>query len=240
MHDIKWIRDNPDAFDRGAGAARPAGDAKRLIGDRRAPPRGDPGVGSGAGAPQRGVERDRRGQEEQRGGARPGADGRGRQLKEDIPRLEGEAKAAGDELDQALAGIPNLPLAEVPDGADENGNVEHHHFGASARTTRSRRSSISNWARRSARWISRPRRNSPARALWCSRTGSRSWSARSGSSCSTCTPREHGYTEVSPPLLVRDEVMFGTAQLPKFADDQFLATRTITRTEMLLDGTQIR
>ncbi len=32
---------------------------------------------------------------------------------------------------------------------------------------------------------------------------------------------EHGYTEVNPPLLVRDEVMFGTAQLPKFADDQF-------------------
>jgi seryl-tRNA synthetase len=48
--------------------------------------------------------------------------------------------------------------------------------------------------------------------------------------------RDHGYTEVSPPLLVRDEVMFGTAQLPKFADDQFLATRTITRTEMLTDG----
>ena len=48
--------------------------------------------------------------------------------------------------------------------------------------------------------------------------------------------RDHGYTEVSPPLLVRDEVMFGTAQLPKFADDQFLATRTITRAEMLLDG----
>ena len=36
---------------------------------------------------------------------------------------------------------------------------------------------------------------------------------------------EHGYTEVTPPLLVRDEVMFGTAQLPKFDDDQFLATR---------------
>ena len=41
---------------------------------------------------------------------------------------------------------------------------------------------------------------------------------------------EHGYTEVDPPLLVRDEAMFGTAQLPKFEDDQFLATRTITRT----------
>ena len=35
---------------------------------------------------------------------------------------------------------------------------------------------------------------------------------------------EHGYTEVNPPLLVRDDAMFGTAQLPKFAEDQFLAT----------------
>ena len=32
---------------------------------------------------------------------------------------------------------------------------------------------------------------------------------------------EHGYTEVNPPLLVRDDTMFGTAQLPKFEDDQF-------------------
>ena len=44
----------------------------------------------------------------------------------------------------------------------------------------------------------------------------------------THTSEKHGYTEVSPPLLVRDEVMFGTAQLPKFAEDQFQATHEIT------------
>ncbi|HEY6995606.1 MAG TPA: serine--tRNA ligase, partial [Xanthobacteraceae bacterium] len=47
---------------------------------------------------------------------------------------------------------------------------------------------------------------------------------------------QHGYTEVSPPLLVGDDAMFGTAQLPKFADDQFFASRTITRTELLHDA----
>jgi len=47
---------------------------------------------------------------------------------------------------------------------------------------------------------------------------------------------EHGYTEINPPLLVRDDTMFGTAQLPKFEDDQFMATRTITRAEMLHDA----
>jgi seryl-tRNA synthetase len=45
-----------------------------------------------------------------------------------------------------------------------------------------------------------------------------------------------GYTEIAPPLMVRDEVMYGTAQLPKFDEDQFLATRTITRHEMMHDA----
>ncbi len=43
---------------------------------------------------------------------------------------------------------------------------------------------------------------------------------------------EHGYTEVAPPLLVRDDTMFGTAQLPKFAEDQFLATRKLSKEEV--------
>ena len=43
---------------------------------------------------------------------------------------------------------------------------------------------------------------------------------------------EHGYTEVAPPLLVRDEVMFGTAQLPKFRDDQFQAVRALSEDEL--------
>ena len=54
------------------------------------------------------------------------------QLKADIPELEKQEKAAGKELDDALAWIPNLPLPapEVPDGKDEHDNVEHHRFGA--------------------------------------------------------------------------------------------------------------
>src|SRR5262249_1510355 len=51
-------------------------------------------------------------------------------LKTEIPAREAEAKKLSEELDKALAWIPNLPLAEVPDGADESGNVEHHRFGA--------------------------------------------------------------------------------------------------------------
>ena len=51
-------------------------------------------------------------------------------LKESIPKMEAEEKAASKALDDALAQIPNLPLDEVPDGKDEKDNVEHHRFGA--------------------------------------------------------------------------------------------------------------
>src|SRR6476469_6276337 len=51
------------------------------------------------------------------------------ELKVTLPAFEAEAKAAEDELNKVLATIPNLPLAQVPDGADEHGNVEHHKYG---------------------------------------------------------------------------------------------------------------
>ena len=52
------------------------------------------------------------------------------ELKVTLPVLEAEAKAAEEELNKVLATIPNVPLAVVPEGKDETGNVEHHKFGA--------------------------------------------------------------------------------------------------------------
>src|ERR1700710_1221252 len=52
------------------------------------------------------------------------------ELKTTMPELEAATKAADEELAKELAAIPNLPLDEVPDGADEHGNVQHHVFGA--------------------------------------------------------------------------------------------------------------
>src|SRR6202008_1134258 len=51
------------------------------------------------------------------------------ELKTAIPALEAEEKAVSKELHDALAWIPNLPLPDVPDGADEHGNLEHHKYG---------------------------------------------------------------------------------------------------------------
>ena len=139
-----------------------------------------------------------------------------------FPRWRRGDEGGRTELDKALAEIPNLPLDEVPDGKDEHDNVEHHHIRGEARLRlraqaafRSRRSARADGFRDRGETLRRALRGVAIRA-W------RGSNARSGSSCSMCIRSEHGYTEVDPPLLVRDDAMFGTAQLPKFEDDQFL------------------
>ncbi len=153
-----------------------------------------------------------------------------------MPKLEAEEKAVVKELEDALATIPNLPLDEVPDGTDE---------------TRQRRAS--SFRARSANYGFAPKQHfelgealgqmdfetaaklSGARFVVL-KSGLARMERALGQFMLDVHTGEHGYTEVAPPLLVRDDVMFGTAQLPKFRDDQFLATRTITRADMLIDA----
>src|SRR5882672_4290896 len=130
MHDIKWIRDNPEAFDRALARRGLPGLAKRLneIDERRRA-----AIQQAEAALAR-----RNAASKEIGAAKKNKDEAAAatlmaevtQLKETIPALEAEEKKASEELNQALAEIPNLPLDEVPDGADEKGNVEHHRFGA--------------------------------------------------------------------------------------------------------------
>ena len=91
------------------------------------------------------------------------------QLKADIPALEAEEKKAGKELDDALAWIPNLPLPapDVPDGKDENDNVEHHRFGAKREYGFAPKQHFDLGEALAARWISRPRRSCRARGSSC-------------------------------------------------------------------------
>ncbi len=86
------------------------------------------------------------------------------ELKTTMPELEKAAADAEKKLNDILAAIPNIPLDEVPDGADEKGNVEYRKFGTPNEFQLHSRSSISILAKRSARWISRPRPSCRARA----------------------------------------------------------------------------
>jgi seryl-tRNA synthetase len=144
------------------------------------------------------------------------------QLKEKLPALEEQEKALGEELHALLAAIPNLPLADVPQGADENDNVLVHERGTppSFSFSPAEHDAIG-----------------PALGLdfdtGVMLAGSRFTLVRGplarlyralGQFMLTTLARDFGYEQVIPPLLVRHDIMFGTGQLPKFAEDSFQTT----------------
>lgn len=143
-------------------------------------------------------------------------------LKQRLPELEAEEAELGGELDSLLAGLPNLPLADVPDGADENDNQLIHERGQRP---------AFDFA------ISEHDAIGPALGLdfetGALLSGARFTLVRGhvaklarvlGQFGLDVLTRDYGYEEVIPPLLVRDEAMFGTGQLPKFAEDLFRTT----------------
>ncbi len=146
--------------------------------------------------------------------------GRPRSREIPCPNLEAEEKAASEELDEALAQIPNLPLDEVPDGVDERGNAEHHRFGAKRDYGFSPKQHFELGEALGQMDFETAAKLAGARFVVLKRGLARMERAL-GQFMLDLHTNEHGYTEVAPPLLVKDDAMFGTAQLPKFEEDQF-------------------
>src|SRR6195256_4264671 len=130
MHDIKSIRDNAQAFDAGLkrrglepmSASLLAIDEKRrtaILASEQAQARRN--------SASKEIGDAKKAKDEARA-AKLMAEVA--ELKTTMPQLEAAAKAADEELAKELAAIPNRPLDEVPDGADEHGNVQRHVFGA--------------------------------------------------------------------------------------------------------------
>ena len=138
MHDINWIRENPDAFDRGlARRGVREHDRKKIVdelleldGERRAT----------IALVQQWQEKRNRVSKEVGEAKRARDEARAAKLIEEMSRLKADITRAGeqvvrdleDKLSKRLAEIPNIPLDEVPDGRDPNDNVERHRFGATA------------------------------------------------------------------------------------------------------------
>jgi seryl-tRNA synthetase len=146
--------------------------------------------------------------------------------------LEAEEKEASAELEKRLAEIPNTPLDEVPDGADEHGNVEHHKFGARRDYAFTPRQHFELGEALGQMDFETAAKLSGARFVVLQKGLARLERAL-GQFMLDLHTSEHGYTEVNPPLLVRDDAMFGTAQLPKFEEDQFQGVRTLDLNERL-------
>ncbi|MBS0480084.1 MAG: serine--tRNA ligase [Proteobacteria bacterium] len=222
MHDIRLIRDNPEAFDAGLkrrGLSPMAADLLALDESRRA-------VITELQAGQA-----RRNEASKAiGAAKAAKDEATAQalmaevatLKTRMPELEEEERTAEAALNDALAAIPNLPLTDVPEGADEDDNQlvaehgqrpdftfaikEHDEIGPPLGLDFETGATLAG-ARFTLVRGAAARLN---RAL-----------GQFGLDVLTC---DHGYEEVVPPLMVRDKVMFGTGQLPKFVEDLFQTT----------------
>jgi seryl-tRNA synthetase len=222
MHDIKWIRDNPAAFDRALARRGLPGEAARLI---ELDERRRAAIGKAEATQAR-----RNAASKEIGAAKKSNEEEAAQrllaevaaLKAAIPALEAEERRLSKELDDALARIPNVPLDDVPDGADAGGNVEHHHFGAKRGLGFAPKQHFDLGEALGQMDFETAAKLSGARFVVLKRGIARLERAL-GQFMIDLHTGEHGYTEVSPPLLVRDEVMFGTAQLPKFEEDQFWA-----------------
>src|SRR5262249_50911830 len=121
------------------------------------------------------------------------------------------------------ATIPNLPLAEVPDGADEHGNVEHHKYGARRDYAFTPKQHFELGEALGMMDFETAAKLSGARFVVL-KGGLARLERALGQFFLDVHTGDHGYTEVNPPLLVSSDTMFGTAQLPKFAEDQFRTT----------------
>ena len=143
-------------------------------------------------------------------------------LKDRMPALENDDRALDEQLQTLLAALPNLPASDVPQGADETDNVEvakwgvprdfafapqdHADFGPALGLDFEGAAALSG-ARFAALRGQMARLHRALAQFMLDRQTS-----------------DNGYEEVNPPLLVRDEALFGTGQLPKFADDLFRTT----------------
>ncbi|KAA6404864.1 serine--tRNA ligase [Candidatus Tokpelaia sp.] len=148
-------------------------------------------------------------------------------LKQEMAALKTDMVAAADDdrrlsaaFDEILAELPNIPAADVPFGRDEKDNVELHRFGRLPEFDFLPKEHFELGEALGLMNFERAARLSGARFTVLS--GALAQMERAlGQFMLDMHTREHGYCEVSVPLLVRDEAVFGTAQLPKFAEDLF-------------------
>ncbi len=232
MYDIKWIRENAEIFDRGRkrrGLEPLAAQLLALDEKRRA-----------AIAKSQATQERRNAASKEIGAAmKAGGADRAKALKAEVGELrtalaefEAEERNAIGVLDKALAEIPNTPIDEVPDGRDESDNVEVRRVGEPRVLEFGPKEHFEIGEALGLMDFESAAKISGARFVVLKGALARLERALAQFMLDLHTT-EHGYTEVNPPILVRDEAMFGTAQLPKFLEDQFISADIRTRGEQL-------
>jgi seryl-tRNA synthetase len=228
--DIKWIRENPDTFVKGLtdrGFDDPTAALNRILSldeQRRATIQ-----------KLQEAQAARNTASKEIGQAMAAKDAkRAEALKEDVARLKTEiqdGEAAEREVEtkfqDLLANVPNVPASDVPVGPDADSNVEIREFGTPKQFSFQPKQHFELGEALGLMDFETAAKLSGARFVVLKGALARLERTLAQFMLDLHTG-EHGYTEIAPPLLVRDDTMFGTAQLPKFVDDQFLATRSVT------------
>ena len=229
MHDIKAIRDDPQAFDNGLArrGLPPRAESLIAIDEKRR---------AAILALQLAQER-RNAASKQIGVAMARKDtvavedfrAEVAALKATMPELEAAERGATKALEDALAEIPNLPFDDVPDGKDESDNVEVRRHGEAPAFPNSYtpKEHFEIGEKLGLMDFDVAAKLSGARFVVLKGALARLSRALEQFMLDLHTG-EHGYQEIEPPVLVRDAAMFGTAQLPKFSDDQFITSRRLT------------
>ncbi len=222
MHDIRYIRDHPAAFDAAMsrrGLSGVSADVLALDERRRALIH----AAETAQAEQNAASK-------QVGAAKASGDEAGferlralvAEKKADIARLQDEARAEDQALTDLLMGLPNLPHDDIPDGADEHDNVEIRRWGTPRAFDFA---PVEHYQLPAARGLDfeTAAKLSGARFVVLSGAMARLHRALAQFMLDLHTT-EHGLTEMITPVLVRDAAMYGTNQLPKFAEDSYQTT----------------
>ena len=223
MHDIKWIRENPEAFDAALArrGAEPAAAGLIALDEKRRSViqslqdmqsrRNAASKEIGAAMAQKNMELAEKLKAEV-------AD-----LKDKMPRAEEEDRQVTAELNDALSRLPNMPFDDVPDGKDEHDNVVTRVVGQKPGWNHEAREHFEIGEALGYMDFERAAKLSGSRFTVLTSQLARLERAL-GQFMIDLHTSEHGYTEVSSPLMVRDEAMFGTGQLPKFSEDLFKTT----------------
>mgnify|MGYP001819576284 FL=1 len=143
--------------------------------------------------------------------------------KSQIAALNEEAKSEDAALTDLLMGIPNLPDPSIPDGDDENDNVEIHRFGTPAKLDFAPLEHFDIPAIRPGMDFETAAKLSGSRFVLLSGAVARLHRALAQFMLDVHV-EEHGLTETITPVLVREEMMYGTGQLPKFGEDSYQTT----------------
>lgn len=222
MHDIRLIRENPEGFDAGLARRGLAPQSATLLAideQSRAAIRSSEELQSTANAAAKAI------------GAAMGKGDKAEaerlkaevaDIKGTLPALEAKAKELGVDLRNALAAIPNIPADDVPTGSDEADNV---HVSESGKKPELGFEALEHDRLDAALGLDFETAAAVAGSRFAYLRGDVARLNRAiGQFMLDLHTREFGYEEIAPPVLVRDDALFGTGQLPKFAEDLFHTT----------------